>query len=223
MRGHAILLFCDWESGQLTARWRRLDGAGNSAGIECLVELRRCRRYTGGLGCTGGSLVARRNKISTKKVDLKTIAPPWPLSLTVSSIRAGKGVFSAMKLGKIKLNKDDHRKGGKRRLKDSRQPLVSKLESQISSHKHNWLIFFRWASDPGHGGPGQEGDATCWLSGTWHGFSGLCHRRHHQRLQQKVEQFFQQIKWRAILQEAICLWLHLWTENKLLPISFNPL
>lgn len=30
-----------------------------------------------------------------------------------SSTRAGKGVFSAMKLGKIKISKDDHKKGGK--------------------------------------------------------------------------------------------------------------
>ena len=33
--------------------------------------------------------------------------------LFVPSIRAGKGVLSAMKLGKIKISKDDHKKTGK--------------------------------------------------------------------------------------------------------------
>lgn len=54
---HWILLFCDWEPRQLMARWWRLDRSGNSTGIECLVELRWCWRYTDGLGCRGGRTV----------------------------------------------------------------------------------------------------------------------------------------------------------------------
>ena len=41
--------------------------------------------------------------------------PPLPLlsAVTLSRTRAGKGVFSAMKLGKMKSSKDDHKRGGK--------------------------------------------------------------------------------------------------------------
>lgn len=52
---------------------------------------------------------------------------PFPLSSYLLSLfpstRAGKGVFSAMKLGKIKSSKEDHKKGGKATHKDARQGL----------------------------------------------------------------------------------------------------
>lgn len=44
----------------------------------------------------------------------------------------------------------------------------------------------RWAGHPGHGGPGQEGDASRRSAGSGHHLLGLRHRRHHQRLQQEV-------------------------------------
>lgn len=149
-----------------------------------------------------------------------------------------------MKLGKIKMSKDDHKNRGKAPKKCPKKvvlPLMllkisplwchqgafwtkylvlcrffvltslmwlcsTGLESQYGNLKcktiafglspetvcncrFTWCYCSRWASHPGHGGPGQEGHAPGRVPGTRHHLSGLRHGRHHQRLQQKVQYF----------------------------------
>lgn len=45
--------------------------------------------------------------------DISSLSFSIPSGDSISTTRAGKGVFSAMKLGKIKSYRDDHKKGGK--------------------------------------------------------------------------------------------------------------